>query len=185
MDMRIVSVLLLATLWLTACNAGGGGSDGGGIDGGGGSGCRKDSDCKSGTSCLPPGAPRGCGIPGLCDSQCAMDSDCASMSQPVCSVPRMAPCCPAEQRVRTCIRSCTTGSCAPNERCGAGGGCEPIPCTAGYACPAQTECRIGDARADEHGCTRRACTSDADCAAGTCIYSLCWTGPGTCEPPVP
>lgn len=143
--------------------------------------CRSDADCTSGSeTCLPPGVPPACGI------GCAMMRDCeshADCGEGLRCVEMVGPCCSAADPLESrCLPACAPGSCPEGQRCNADAICEPTPCADGYTCPAHTTCT---GTGDEHGCSRNACTSDADCPSGACVSGLCYTGPGTCTPPSP
>lgn len=149
-----------------------------------GDACDSESDCESGTSCVPPGSPRVCGICSPDDRACASDTDCAAGShceeyEPICST------CSGALPTQ-CVVDCTVGSCAEDSRCD-GGRCVPLHCTSGefpYECPSNFRC-ASDGGGDAHGCVRLDCDRDRNCDHGACVSGLCWDGEGTCMGPVP
>lgn len=127
--------------------------------------CRGDTECECG-SCVIGDICGGLG----CASLCATDTDCDGG---ICT----GGCCP------TCIPPCPTTPCGPDATCNtATGRCDPVSCSAGYACPVNTRCTP---TAPGHGCVRLTCVSDADCDCGTCAEGRCWERPGWCCPPLP
>lgn len=146
--------------------------------------CRGSSECESGESCVPPGAPPVCAICQPVPSECDGDADCGAGE--VC-VAVSLPCSCEPVLATLCLAACTEGSCPEGERC-EDGHCRPIHCSEGYACPANTRCEtehppVGES--DAHGCWRLPCASDADCDCGACVNGLCYDGPGFCRPPAP
>lgn len=69
--------------------------------------------------------------------------------------------------------------CAADERC-QHGRCNVRFCTSGWKCPPHLFCDRQQ-HSDEHGCARRNCTHDPDCAGGVCVLSRCYAKDELCS----
>ena len=147
--------------------------------------CHSDGDCSGGQSCQGPDPGPSCGIPP--QMGCASPSDCTAPE--VCS--SVTDPCSASGFGSACQPSCTANAgCGPELRCNAQGACEPIPCGPSVTCPSYQRCEPTDPTTvpfwlHTNGCTNIACQADGDCpAGGSCVSSVCQSGPGHCETPV-
>ena len=168
------------------------------------SGCRTSSECsRQDESCRPPLQASAynplCGIDCQVQVECATNEDCDAAT-PLC-LRYLGDCCYASGTPSfACAAACTDNAqCGEGKRCRADQvGCEPIPCNAGFACPAHTTCHpevmVGapicltascNPLELEHGCVRQTCTSDSDCGGGFCVDERCFDTLGDCQGPVP
>lgn len=198
-------LLLLGGALGAACSTGSDATAGDGGTSTEGASCHSSSECKSGfEQCLGPGAFGGCGAAASGD--CDTDEDCKSVVRPepvidsgndaaeagdageveaglppvrrVCAPPG-----PCQQR-GSCVAPCTSDRDCPStppaapQRCAlATGKCELVQCSSDAECDVTSRCSDGPVRL----CTRRACTTDADCN-GACVNGFCSAGLGKCTP---
>lgn len=137
--------------------------------------CTYDDECRERgfSRCnLPIHAVSLCPMPCFAtEPQCAVNADCMGDAGPVdgADAGPFGPFCNVHEPQCACPRYV----------------CEPEPvarCTEGFECPRNSVCAPSEARADEHGCAPRTCTTTADCDCGFCTsLGLCADGVGTCE----
>lgn len=152
-----------------------------------GDSCAARDDCASDQYCAGPDEPQVCGIPPRED--CASDADCG----PDQACHAISDVCSSDGQGSTCGPPCTANSCNPGFRCGAGGGCEAIPCDESGGCAAFETCDPGfDAATPVYsrtaGCRAIACGADAPCAdPNVCVNGRCQSAAGSCalDLPVP
>jgi hypothetical protein len=197
MSLRLLVVACLVSLAL-AC------SDNGQVSPPGDA-CRDSGDCSGDKGCAPPVSPLEwgpvCGIGCGPMMQCVDDSSCPAEA-PLCLGYLEICCGPVDPLSTRCSAACTDdAACGEGWRCRADQrGCEAVPCTDGYTCPAHTECDEPNAfvvegcsapqgcpeGAEAHGCVRDVCERDGDCdSGGKCVWGLCYEGFGECMGPVP
>ena len=145
--------------------------------------CRANGDCPMGQECLAPGESRPmCGIACMVEALCVDSSECDTGQ--VCAEYLGGCCSPGDPLSTQCVIACTPEACVAGEACAMDGICRPLPCDAGFTCPAHFTCRVGETGADGHGCMRDACESDITCGSGACVKSFCYDGPGACVTPM-
>lgn len=137
--------------------------------------CNGQADCNPSNTlrCVGPEAGVQCGICDRTPGSCTTDAACdPAGTARIC-----------ELILCSCIdqRECVPG-CAGAAPCGDGlvcdvptSRCVPLTCGAAAPCPDNFDCAAGS-------CTRRACTSDAQCD-GFCVDGACFDALGTCMPP--
>ncbi|MBS2016376.1 MAG: hypothetical protein JST00_26060 [Deltaproteobacteria bacterium] len=165
-----------------------------------GASCRVSSECKPGfEQCLGPGAFGGCGV--AAGGNCDTDEDCKNVGNPPAldagadggdggeveagPPPARLVCAPpgACQQRGSCAPPCTS-----DQQCGSTpevprrcvlstGKCELVQCSSDAECAVNFRCSDGPVRL----CTRRSCTTDAECK-GACVDKLCYSGIGKCTP---
>jgi hypothetical protein len=161
-------------------------SDGGNDTGNAASGCHSSSDCAGGQVCEWPGVFLGCPGSNACEllaldgtvidpksiPGCQGDTECADAGEGfICVSP--APCsCYVNPY---CIQGCTGSSqCEEGQVCAAHR-CVASPCQTATDCPSNFVCA--------GSCSRKTCTTDADCN-GFCLGGACYDQIGHCMFPV-
>lgn len=147
--------------------------------GGEGSACRSSDDCQGSLECAGPSEPQVCGIAP--NQQCSTDADCFDS---FCHAVFDA--CSPDGIGSECRPACTETSCGEGLRCGAGGGCEAIPCDEGFACASYQACDPSAAAGGlAHGCVAIVCSDDDACPSdGACVNGVCQEGVGSCVEPM-